>query len=487
MNLRQKKIAVLDLTHGGIPISIRLAELGAELTAVDVYGTVAPSKLAELEELHGIKALAGKISFPEAADFDLLVAPVHLDPAQPWLSGAREAGIPVLSHHRIVGEILTKDPRLAGIKTIEITGSKAKTSTASILADILSRKSETVLHTSRGLESWKGGAASLVQRGLSITPGSILLALDRTFEAGIRPSYFIFETSIGGTGSADLGLLTTLLPDYGIANESGLASDAKLQLIRDAKPGSVLVLNAGAKKALVCAEEAGKKTKTTEKQKTKTKVVSFSDSFLPGSENEADLVFESEKNTISIRKGELFFSAELRLGYNSSAYRTAFSAASAAALELGVESGTIKNVLEEFEGLAGRMQEKELGLHEGKRKTELTVPLIDNSNSGMDIRSAETALEYALLKRKDERREKLILVLGEEAAQVCEGLPPEAVRDFVAEHGNKFEKILLVGERMRSVKALNVLYADSLPEGLSKAAELAGKNDLVISCVKCFR
>ena len=131
--------------------------------------------------------------------------------------------------------------------------------------------------------------------------------------------------------------------------------------------------------------------------------------------------------------------------------------------------------------------EEREGEERGKIKTEITVPLIDNSNSGMDIRSAEKALEYALLKRKDERREKLILVLGEEAAQVCEGLPPEAVRDFVAEHGKKFEKILLVGERMRSVKAGNVLYADSLPDGLSKAAELAGENDLVISCVKCFR
>lgn len=480
MNLRQKKIAVLDLTHGGIPISVRLAELGAEVTAVDVYGTVAPSNLAELEKLHGIKT-QGKNSPPETANFDFLTAPVHLDPAHPWLAGAREAQIPVHSHHRIVGEILTKDPRLSGIKTIEITGSKAKTSTASVLSDIISRKSETVLHTSRGLESWNGGVPVPIHKGLSITPGSILTALDRTFEAGIRPGYFIFEISIGGTGSADLGLLTTLTPDYGIANESGLASDAKLQLIRDAKPGSVLVLNAGAKKALACAEEAGTK------EKAETKIITFSDPFLPGSENEADLVLKSEGNTVSIRKGELFFSANLKAGYNVNAYMTAFSAASAAALELGVESDIIKSVLEEFEGLSGRMQEKELGLHGEKRKTEITVPLIDNSNSGLDIRSAEKALEYALLKRKDERREKLILILGEEAAQVCEGLPPETVRTFVAEHGNKFEKILLVGERMRRVKAENVLYADSLPEGLSKAADLAGENDLVISCVKCFR
>ena len=57
------------------------------------------------------------------------------------------------------------------------------------------------------------------------------------------------------------------------------------------------------------------------------------------------------------------------------------------------------------------MQEKELN----------GVALIDNSNSGMDILSAEKALEYALLKKKDEKKGSIILVLGEEASQVCEG------------------------------------------------------------------
>ncbi|WP_269850250.1 hypothetical protein [Methanosarcina horonobensis] len=53
-------------------------------------------------------------------------------------------------------------------------------------------------------------------------------------------------------------------------------------------------------------------------------------------------------------------------------------------------------MLEQFRGLSGRMQEKELN----------GTALIDNSNSGMDILSAEKALEYALLKKKDEKKEK---------------------------------------------------------------------------------
>lgn len=466
MDLDRKKIAVLDLTHGGIPISIKLAELGAEVSAVDVYNTVGPGTLSELEARYGIRT--SKEPLPVGA-FDLLASPVHLDPAYPMLSEARKIRKPVLSHHRLVGIILEKDPRLAGIRKVEITGVKAKTSTASLLADMLSRKSSVVLHTSRGLEAWRGGMPSEIRKGLSITPGSILSAVDRTFEAGLNPEYFIFEISIGGTGNADLGILTTLIPDYGIANNTSLAGEAKLQLVRTAKKESVLVLNAAVEKALENSEESVPPS---------IKKITFRDPFFPESGEIADFALESEEGNIRCfyRNRELF-SARLQPGYNSSAYRTAFVAASAAALELGVESRTVVETLEEFGGLAGRMQEKEL---EG-------IALIDNSNSGMDIRSAEKALEYALLKKKDERKEKIYIVLGEEAAQVCEGLPPEAVQGFVERYGNKFERIFLVGERMRGIRAGNVAYAASLPEGLSEASKLAGKADIIISSVKCFR
>ncbi|HII00146.1 TPA: coenzyme F430 synthase [Methanosarcinaceae archaeon] len=466
MDLDRKKIVVLDLTHGGIPISIKLAELGAEVSAVDVYNTVDPVTLSELEDKYGIRT--SREPLPVGA-FDLLAAPVHLDPAYPMLAEARKTKKPVLSHHRIVGLVLAKDPRLAGTRTIEITGVKAKTSTASLLADMLSRKSQVVLHTSRGLEAWKGGVPSEIRKGLSITPGSILTAVDRTFEAGLRPEYFIFEISIGGTGNADLGILTTLIPDYGIANNSSLAGEAKLQLVRTAKPETALVLNAAVEKAL---ENTGEKIPETVKK------INFRDPFYPESGESADFVLKTEEGIIHcLCRGQELFTARLQPGYNSLAYRTAFVAASAAALELGVENRTVVKTLEEFGGLAGRMQEKEL---EG-------IALIDNSNSGMDIRSAEKALEYALLKKKDERKHKMYIVLGEEAAQVCEGLPPEAVQGFVEKYGKKFELIVLVGERMRDIRAGNVTYAASLPEGLSEASKLAGKTDIIISSVKCFR
>ncbi len=498
MDLYRKKLAVLDLTHGGIPIAKKLAALGNDVTGVDVYGTVDPSLLLELEKKHGMQC--SKNSLP-ASKFDFLIAPVHLDSAYPMLAEARAEGKRVFSHHEIVGKILIDDSRLSDIKTIEITGVKAKTSTASLLADMLSRRFEVVLHTSRGLEAWKGGISSLIGKGLSITPGSTLVAVERVFEAGFRPDFFIFEISIGGTGTADLGILTTLSPDYGIANNTALASEAKLQLIRNAKPGSILLLNSGAEKVLVAAKTSQAKVLTfkdpfnaefLEKSdeaanftlETSCKIESpsvppgFSASSIQSESSELPVPTESSGSVLHfMHRGDEIFSVSLLPGYNISAYKTAFIAASAAALELEVELEAVVAVLEEFRGLSGRMQEKELN----------GIALIDNSNSGMDILSAEKALEYALLKKKDEKKRGIILVLGEEASQVCEGLPPASVQNFVEKFGIKCRQIILVGERMKTVVARNTSYADSLPEGLSKASELAGGDDIILSSVKCFR
>ena len=79
------------------------------------------------------------------------------------------------------------------------------------------------------------------------------------------------------------------------------------------------------------------------------------------------------------------------------------------------------------------------------------------------------------------------MVLGEEAAQVCEGLPPEDVSGFLRKQGENIDELILVGERMRAIKHKNAQYADSLSQGLSVASGIADSDDLILSCVKCFR
>jgi len=79
------------------------------------------------------------------------------------------------------------------------------------------------------------------------------------------------------------------------------------------------------------------------------------------------------------------------------------------------------------------------------------------------------------------------MVLGEEAAQVCEGLPPEKVAEFVGRRIEDIDRLILVGDRMRDIRHERISHAVHLEDGLEQAMGMSGKGDLVLSCVKCFR
>ncbi|TGC11385.1 coenzyme F430 synthase [Methanolobus halotolerans] len=454
----KNNVAVLDLTHAGLFIARKLVQYGVNVTAVDVYDTVDDGTLSELQRDYGIKVSKKAVPIDR---FDFVVSPVHLDPAYEMLRSAREQGKDIISHHRAVGMILSHGRVLDGVKVIEVTGSKAKTSTASLLADMISRVMVVVLHTSRGVEVWKDGEADMIHSGLSIAPGSILPAIDILKSAEMQIDCCIFEVSIGGTGYADIGVITTLEPDYSIARSSSMASDAKLSMVRHGKEGSDLFLNARDKKAAEMAQELGRDFFT------------FSDSKELASGLQANL----SGKKIVFTSDTINFAVDLNPFYNASSYTTAFAAAGAVALHMGVDTNIIVDVVSGFTGLAGRMQERGL---DGRI-------LIDNSNSGMDIRSAEKSLDYGLKRLGNRGTGKVMFVLGEEAAQVCEGLPPEDVAELVNRKIGEIDILILVGERMRSVTHERVLYASHLEEGLENALRLSSRGDLILSCVKCFR
>lgn len=454
----QKNVVVLDMTHGGIIIAQKLVELGYNVSAVDVYNTVNPVILTDLQENFNIKTSKEPIPID---DIDMVIVPVHLDPEYKMLRQARDMGKEVVTHHRIVGDILSCDKDIACSKIIEITGTKAKTSTASILADMLSRKFSVILHTTRGLEHWENGKPFMIYQGLSIAPGSILHAVKKTISyspKNIVPDVFIFEVSIGGTGHADIGILTTITQDYKIANGTAWASDAKMQMLDNAKSGSTLVIN--------CTDDIV----TGHTISKMVKSLTFSDS----KDCKADVNLALNNNAIVINSGKLTFVANTQSGYDIESYTTAMVAAATTALEMGIGIDEIRDTLANFSGLSGRMLTQ---VFEGKT-------LIDNSNSGMNITSVKKSLVYALNMKKKGR---IIMILGEEAAQVCEGLPPEDVFEFLRQQKHNIDELVLVGERMRAVKHDNTYYADSLSQGLSVASGIASNDDLILSCVKCFR
>ncbi|KGK97832.1 hypothetical protein LI82_08670 [Methanococcoides methylutens] len=464
MTAGQRDAVVLDLTHAGIPIAKEMVRLGYNVRAIDVYDTLDRSTISDLQQIFPV--LSSNETF-ELKPAEIVVAPVHLNPEYHVLKSAKEKGNNVISHHTMVGKLVLESGRLSGSKVIELTGTKAKTSTASILADILSRSMDVVLHTSRGLEHWNDGVATIIHKGLSIAPGSILSAIGKIEETKIKPEVFIFETSIGGTGCADIGVITSLEQDYGIANNTALASDAKLQMLDNAKDGSLAVINLSAEKAL---------QRTADKD---LKVITFSDEKRPSDANKtnADVNLEIKGNRVVISTTDRTIEAIMEDGFDISAYITALCSAAAISLSMGIEKNDIIDTFRNFRGLTGRMVKGEL---EGRI-------LIDNSNSGMDIRSVKRALDYASAIPSDTNNRNIVMVLGEEAEQVCEGLPPEDVSDFLLKNGKSLDRAILVGTRMLDIKYNDAYYAGSFEEGLSTALQYTSFGDIIILCVKCFR
>jgi UDP-N-acetylmuramyl pentapeptide synthase len=445
-----KDVTVLDLTHGGIPLAQHIAKYARSVTAVDVYGTADDDVLAGLEHsgINIIRGLDNNTEINTKRNTDLIVAPVHLDPAFIPSAGKHT----IITHHRAVGELLSGFNTNARI--VEITGTGAKTSTATLLADMTSRSLSVVSHTSRGVEHWVKGVPTKLHHGLSITPSSILEALEHSI--GIEADLYIFEVSLGGTGVADVGIITSLDNEYTIANGNSTSTAAKLQMVEQARPGSTLLVNASA--GLLNPPE-------------NVDVVTFSDS------TDANVYLERSHRgiwTIHLNgSGTVRFTPNA--GYDAESYSTAIVCAIAAASILQVEPAKIESALMDFAGVHGRMRVMEWA---GRR-------LVDNSNSGMNIRSVRQALDYS--NGLASRHGRKVLILGEEAKQVCEGLDPKDTGNFVNERGHELDNIILVGERMESIQGGNIQIADSLNSAIEMAESLTSEDDIIISCVKCFR
>lgn len=193
------RILVLDTIHGGAELAAALRDAGHEADEVDVY--------------------RGKTGIPleEALvrTYDLVTAPVHLDPDHPLL---REHG-PAVSHHEMVQRIL--GDRLPH-PFVEITGARGKTTTAHALASLL--PGPGILHTSTGTYRYPG-RERLWRR--SITPASLIPAVREAERIG---GWLVAEESLGVSGAGDVAVLTSP-DDYPVAAGKKSAIAEKCRLI----------------------------------------------------------------------------------------------------------------------------------------------------------------------------------------------------------------------------------------------------------------
>lgn len=413
------KVAVLDTVHGASTIARRLSELGIEAEALEVYH-------------HS----------PSIADFDLVAAPVHLWPGNPALAEAKRLGKRIITHHQAVGELVGQNlcPQIA---VFEVTGTHSKTSTALLLSKILSGPKKVLSHTTRGLEIWRDGESSVLQTGLSIAPANVITAAAAAEAEGADA--LVSEISLGGTGLADFGLLTSFSGDYRIAGGTRWASTAKLQMLSLAKEGSSILANA--------------------------------DTGLS-----ADVSF-GPRGLVRAEPDRLLFgrdSVALDLGENLDfqGYETAIAGAAAVAKAAGCGQDEIASALEGFDGFSGRMKLTRQG----------GITILDSSNSGLKVRDVGLALDRAAGTAAVEGglSDGLAIVVGEESETVCEGMNIPALVDLLRERREEMDLLILVGDRLAPFAAgLGARKARNLAAGFEHAR--AGGQKKLLLCVKCFR
>ncbi len=409
---RSPKVAVLDTIHGAGTIAQRMVEGGIFAEALEVYHHE-----------------------PSVLDFDLVAAPVHLPPSNPVLAEARRLRKKIITHHQAVGELMASSVK-PGLEIFEVTGTHSKTSTALLLAKILSTQRLVLTHTTRGLELWRDGKASILHSGLSITPGNVIPAVAAADAQGAEA--LICEISLGGTGLADWGILTSFSGDYRIAKETKWASTAKLQMVSLAKKGARLAANTDVPISPDISFGQGGKVRAK------------SDRLLFGNE-------------------ELLLTLGEDLDFPG--YQTAIAAAGAVARSAGIPSEDIRRALQGFDGFSGRMKVQ--------REGRLTI--YDSSNSGLKVRDVNLALDRA-------RGPHLGVVVGEDAETVCEGMNIPGLLELLRARRDEMDLLVLVGERLAPyAEDLRASWARDLVAGQETALSASESLDRLLLCVKCFR
>ncbi len=213
---------IIDMTHGGKLIASQFSKLDDfNVFALDIYNTLSEKERLSMKK-EGIKLVENSFldeidDCGNSKDDFLIIAPVHCN---------IESKIH-MTHHEAV-KFLMKDQ--INVPVIEVTGVKGKTSVVWMLKEIFKDLNPLIL-SSLGVEIVENGKSNILKRDISITPASIIesLQLAQDYE---NIGICIFETSLGGTGLADVGILTNMAENYTIASGRKTASQAKSQIFK---------------------------------------------------------------------------------------------------------------------------------------------------------------------------------------------------------------------------------------------------------------
>ena len=235
---------VIDLTHGGVKISISLAKKGETVMAYDLYNTLNDID-AKMLEIYGVEL----IQLTELKNFKgnmNIIYPIHMPLSLEYIkSHNTNLNYTFKTHHEIIKELL-KDWG-EDIPKIEITGVKGKTTSVFMLKEILIDKNPLIL-SSLGALLYENNKEIVLKKNISITPANIKETIDLAYkianpiceiaEGTVKSENLkkynsaIFESSLGVSGIGDVGLLLNIAENYPIAQNKSNAANAKKQIFR---------------------------------------------------------------------------------------------------------------------------------------------------------------------------------------------------------------------------------------------------------------
>lgn len=426
----QDKILIVDMTHGGVKLATYFSRLNFDVYAWDIYHTldeeqkehlqIIKVKLVDEEFLKGNKAL--------------IVAPVHC-----------KLEYPVdMTHHDAVAYLLKKSIK---IPIIEVTGVKGKTSVVGMLREIFKDLKPLTL-SSLGVKI----DDNVLEGDLSITPANIITAWELGQE--YNPGIFIWETSLGGTGLARVGVLTNIAEDYPVASEGKSASQAKAQIFKD--------------HLVVCDFESSQQFYPEFKEKTNT----FS--LIEGNVMAGNIIYGLKETTIDVEvqglktiSGEIL-DCKFQLETFAPAPHHVENTLSAisAALTCGRSIESIKEGLNKFSGLKGRTFIKKMG----------NTTVIEEINPGINVTAVLRAIGMV------EQLPKSVVIFGGKYGVTCEEIDEESVSQLLDKIDGDIGLILTdeLGASVQNRIKRNLKYKEDVTDAVKYAKDRGYQHILLI-------
>lgn len=369
------KVLIVDMTHGGVKLATQFSKLDFDVYAWDIYHTLSEEQKEHLQ-INDVK-LVDEDFLKE--NRSLVIAPIHCDLEHPV----------DMTHHEAVTYLLKSS---INIPMIEVTGVKGKTSVVYMLKEIFKDYNPLIL-SSLGIEI----KDKVLERDVSITPANIITA----WELGQRynPGIFIWETSLGGTGLARVGVLTNIAEDYSIASGLKTASQAKSQIFKD--------------ELVVCDFNSYQKFYIQYKEKTNT--FSLTEGNVKARNINYGLTetsFNLEVHGLKTISGEIL-DDRFQIGTFAPASYHVENVLSAICASLTCEKSveSIKSGLRNFKGLKGRTSIKHVG----------DTTLIEEINPGINVTAVKRAIEMI------EQLPKSIVIFGGKYGVTCEEIDEKSV------------------------------------------------------------